>query len=238
MDGNGRWALDRRYGRTWGHREGARRVDDIVSECRRLNVKYLTLYAFSTENWNRPKSEVNLLMRLLVQHLKTMDKKLRKNFVKLNVQGTIDRLPSFVRRELDRVCRVTSTYPAKMELTLCLSYGGRQEIVDACKKLASQVARGEISTNDITEETISANLYRPDLPDPDLMIRTGGEYRISNFLLWQVAYSELYVTPTLWPDFREEDLAEAVASFQNRERRFGLTSSQIRPTPLEAGEVL
>lgn len=231
MDGNGRWAKDRAYGRTRGHREGARRVDEIVTACCDLGVSYLTLYAFSTENWNRPASEVSLLMRLLVQHLRTMDKKLKKNRVQLVAQGTLDRLPPFVRRELDRVIKVTSNYEPRMRLTLCLSYGGRQEIVDATKAIAKKVQSGEIKIDEITENTLGDHLYQPDLPDPDLLIRTGGEYRISNFLIWEVAYSEMYVTNTLWPDFRREDLEEAISVFHGRERRFGKISEQLVNPP-------
>ncbi len=227
MDGNGRWAKQRSCGRAWGHREGAKRVDDITSHCRDIGVKHLTLYAFSTENWNRPPTEVSMLMRLLVQHLGTMDKKLMKNQIRLRAQGTLERLPFYVRRELDRVIRVTSTYEPKMDLTLCLSYGGRQEIADAAKALAEKAVRGEIRPEDIDVAAVARHLYLPDLPDPDLMIRTGGEFRVSNFLLWEIAYSEIYVTETLWPDFRAADFDRAVVEYSGRERRYGLTSEQL-----------
>jgi undecaprenyl diphosphate synthase len=227
MDGNGRWAKLRGRGRAWGHREGAKRVDDITSHCREIGVQHLTLYAFSTENWNRPPTEVSMLMRLLVQHLGTMDKKLVKNQVRLRAQGTLHRLPGFVRRELERVMRVTSVYEPKMDLTLCLSYGGRQEIADAARALAEKAVRGEIDPAQIDEAAVSRHLYLPDLPDPELMIRTGGEFRVSNFLLWEIAYSELYVTETLWPDFRPADFDLALREFSGRERRFGKTSEQI-----------
>ncbi len=230
MDGNGRWAKQRGCGRAWGHREGAKRVDDITSHCREIGVRHLTLYAFSTENWNRPPTEVSMLMRLLVQHLGTMDKKLVKNHVRLRAQGTLDRLPSFVRRELDRVIRVTSQYEPKMDLTLCLSYGGRQEIADAAKALAEKAVRGEIRPDEIDEAAISRHLYLPDLPDPELLIRTGGEFRVSNFLLWEIAYSEIFVTKTLWPDFKPADFELALDEYLGRERRFGKTSEQVAPS--------
>jgi undecaprenyl diphosphate synthase len=231
MDGNGRWAKKRSCGRAWGHREGAKRVDEITSHCREIGVRHLTLYAFSTENWNRPLSEVSMLMRLLVQHLGTMDKKLVKNQVRLRAQGTLSRLPAFVRRELDRVIRVTSAYEPKMDLTLCLSYGGRQEIADAARALAEKAVRGEIRPEEIDEAAVARHLYLPDLPEPELLIRTAGEMRVSNFLLWEIAYSEFYVTDTLWPDFHAADLDRAFADFRSRERRFGLTSEQVVASP-------
>ena len=228
MDGNGRWANSRGFGRTRGHREGAKRVDEITTEAVRLGVGYLTLYAFSTENWNRPQTEVNMLMRLLVQHLKTMDKKLIKNRVSLVAQGTLERLPDFVRAELDRVIRVTALEKPAMYLNLCLSYGGRQEIADAARAIAMLVERGSVKPAEVTPELLSRHLYRPDFPDPDLLIRTGGEFRVSNFLLWQIAYAELHVTEVLWPDFRPKELHRAFEAFGARERRFGKTSAQIR----------
>jgi undecaprenyl diphosphate synthase len=227
MDGNGRWAQKQGRGRIRGHREGADRVDEIVTECRRLGVKYLTLYAFSTENWARPKHEVHVLMQLLVQYLRRMDRKLYMNQVALIVQGNPEDLPGFVRRELDRVIRYTAKIKPKMYLNLCLSYGGRKEIVDAAKAMARAIEEGRLDRNAIDERVFSCFLYRPDLPDPDLLIRTGGEYRISNFLLWEIAYSEIYVTPVFWPDFRVLDLHEAFQDYASRERRFGKTSAQI-----------
>lgn len=231
MDGNGRWAKMRGYGRTWGHREGARRVDEIVTECCRLGISYLTLYAFSTENWNRPVHEVNVLMRLLVQHLKTMDKKLLRNEVSLVAQGTLDRLPHFVQTELRRVIRSTQRPNPKLRLNLSLSYGGRQEIVDCAKAWIEKVRRGECSVDEITESNFREHLYHPDIPDPDLLIRTGGEWRVSNFLLWEIAYTELLVTDTLWPEFDAEALRGALADFGNRQRRFGKTSEQVVQEP-------
>ena len=227
MDGNGRWAEGHGWGRIRGHREGANRVDEIVTECRRIGVKYLSLYAFSTENWNRPAHEVNMLMRLLVQYLRRMDKKLFKNEISLVTQGTIERLPQFVQNELKRVKKFTWKEKPEMYLNLCLSYGGRQEIVDAAKLIVQKVMTGELGIDEIDETQFSLNLYRPDFPDPDLLIRTGGESRVSNFLLWQIAYTELYVTPILWPDFHVSELHLSLEQFSHRERRYGLTSSQV-----------
>ena len=231
MDGNGRWAQLRGSVRTWGHREGAKRVDDIVTECCRLGVRYLTLYAFSTENWSRPPHEVNMLMRLLVTHLSTMDKKLLRNKVSLRAQGTLNRLPGYVIKEINRVISATTRPDPALILTLCLSYGGRQEIVDAVKQIARKVEGGELRSDMIEEATVSAHLYQPEIPDPDLLIRTGGEYRVSNFLLWEIAYSEIFVTPTLWPDFKEASLGDAIAAYSTRERRFGLTAAQLGDAP-------
>ncbi len=227
MDGNGRWAEARGKLRTRGHQEGAKRVDDITTAAADLGVQHLTLYAFSTENWSRPKTEVNLLWRLLIQHLKTMDKKLIKNGVSLAAVGTLDRLPDKVRAELNRVIKSTHLDHPKMTLTLCLSYGGRQEIADAAKKIAIDVREGRLDAESITEETLSRAMYRPGVPDPELLIRTGGESRVSNFLLWQIAYSEIYITPIFWPEFVEARLHEAIADFGQRERRFGKTTHQV-----------
>lgn len=233
MDGNGRWAQLRGHARTFGHHEGAKRVDEIVTEATKIGIRYLTLYTFSTENWNRPAGEVSLLMRLLVQNLKTMDKKLVKNRVKLTSQGTLERLPHFVQAELNRVQKMTSAYEPKMELCLCLSYGGRQEIVDSIKQISQKVKEGTLTVDSITEETVGNHLYRPGVPDPDLLIRTGGESRVSNFLLWQIAYSELLVMTDYWPDFRPAKLHEAIESFGGRQRRFGKTQEQIEDPSYE-----
>lgn len=227
MDGNGRWAEQRGFGRTWGHRHGAKRVDEIVTACCELGVTHLTLYAFSTENWNRPSGEVNLLMRLLVRQLKSMDKKLVRNRVALVAQGQLERLPPFVQSELARVSKATHLDNPALRLCLSLSYGGRQELVDGIKEIAGKVERGQLRLDQIDESLVRAHLYRPEFPDPDLLIRTGGEYRISNFLLWQIAYSELYITAKLWPDFRKPDLEQAIEEFACRERRFGKTSAQV-----------
>lgn len=233
MDGNGRWAQLRGYARTRGHREGAKRVDEIVSECCKLGIRYLTLYTFSTENWERPRTEVALLMRLLVQNLKTMDKKLIKNRVRLTAHGSLERLPKFVQNELERVTRATSAYEPAMELSLALSYGGREELVHATRKIAQEVLKGRLDPDSIEEGTVQQYLYRPEVPDPDLLIRTGGESRISNFLLWEIAYSELLVVSEYWPDFRPASLHEALSIFGKRQRRFGKTTEQLQtPTGL------
>jgi undecaprenyl diphosphate synthase len=234
MDGNGRWAENRGFGRAWGHRQGVRRVDEIVEYCANLSITHLTLYAFSTENWNRPAAEVNMLMRLIVQYLRTMDKKLFRNRISLVAQGSLERLPEFVHAELDRVVKRTDFAEPRLKLNLSLSYGGRQEIVDATKRVAARVAAGELEAGSIAESDIARELYHADFPEPDLLIRTGGEYRVSNFLLWQIAYSEFYVTETLWPDFGREQLDEALAEYSRRERRFGKTSAQVKVPPLEA----
>lgn len=228
MDGNGRWAQNRGRVRTWGHREGAKRVDEIVTECVRLGVKHLTLYAFSTENWNRPSTEVRLLMRLLIEHLKTMDKKLVKNRVKLISQGSIEKLPANVQKELARVQASTNIENPAMHCCLCLSYGGREEIANAARLLAEEVARGERVPSSIDEQAIQSRLYHPHIPAPDLLIRTGGECRVSNFLLWQIAYSEIVVRQELWPEFNAEVLQQAIHEYSGRERRFGKTSHQIQ----------
>ena len=227
MDGNGRWAQLRGEPRIKGHREGAKRVDEIVTECAELGVKFLTLYTFSTENWDRPKSEVNMLMRLLVQNLKVMDKKLLKNGIKLEAQGTLERLPSYVQAELNRVMKLTDVPAPKMILSLALSYGGRQEILDAAKKLFLELQSNQQSFDDINEDTFRKHLYHSNFPDPDLLIRTGGDCRVSNFLLWQVAYSEILVREEYWPEFTPSCLREAIGQFGLRERRFGKTSEQV-----------
>ena len=209
-------------------------MDDIVTECRSLGVEYLTLYTFSTENWQRPTLEVNLLMRLLVRHLKTMDKKLKKNQVSLSAQGTLSRLPTFVLTELERAIEYTHTSEPKMRLSLALSYGGRQELVDAVKKISSAVNSGKLEIDSIDELVIRSNLYEPGFPDPDLLIRTGGESRISNFLLWQLAYSEIVIAEELWPDFNPENQRAAVDIFSKRNRRFGKTQEQVQTKKIAA----
>lgn len=233
MDGNGRWAENRGLGRSRGHREGALRVDDIVTECCRVGVRYLTLYAFSTENWRRPQREVNMLMRLLVQHLRRMDKKLVRNQVSLLAQGTLERLPTFVQTELDRVMKLTALEHPKLILNLSLSYGGRQELVDCMRAIARKVQSGEMGWEQIEESTLRSHLYQPSIPDPDLLIRTGGEYRISNFLLWEIAYTELFVTETLWPDFDPDQFGMALADFSKRQRRYGMTGKQVQSSKSE-----
>ncbi len=227
MDGNGRWAESRGKMRTRGHQEGAKRVDEIVTESVKLGVRYLTLYTFSTENWNRPSTEVKLLMRLLVHNLKTMDKKLKKNKVRLTAQGSLDKLPKMVHKELLRVMRETSEYDPKMELCLALSYGGRGEIVEAAKRFSKMVQEGTCLPEMLDEKLFSQFLYRPHVPDPDVLIRTGGESRVSNFLLWQIAYAEMVVVADLWPDFTPEVYRKALEGFGKRRRRFGKTQKQI-----------
>lgn len=227
MDGNGRWAQARGYGRPRGHREGAKRVDEIVTECCRLGVRYLTLYTFSTENWRRPITEISVLMRLLFQNLRTMDKKLLKNRVRLVTQGDLEKLPHFVRMELQRVMRLTSFENPAMFLNLALSYGGRQEIVDAARAIAEKTLNGECRPADIDEEFFRSHLHHPDFPDPDLLIRTGGEARVSNFLLWEIAYTEIFVTNERWPEFNKDSLHNALGMYGKRQRRFGKTSEQV-----------
>lgn len=234
MDGNGRWAKERGLARTSGHSEGGRRLDEIVSECREIGIKYLTIYAFSTENWNRPSHEVSVLMHLMVQYLKTMDKKLVKENISFLAQGTLERLPRMVQSEIRRVINLTAFENPDMYLNVSLSYGGRQEIVDAARTIAKKVLAGEINADKIDESVVREHLYQPNVPDPDLLIRTGGECRVSNFLLWEIAYTELYITDTLWPDFRIEMLHKALNLYTQRERRFGMTSEQVVMSPTEA----
>ena len=233
MDGNGRWAKARGLPRLKGHEEGAQSVRAIIKACRDAGVKYLTLYAFSVENWVRPKAEIGGLMRLLVQFLHKDEKDLHENQVRLRVIGRIEDLPSAVRRELARVMAATAGY-RKGQLILALSYGGRTEIAHAVRQIAVRVKRGELQPEAIDEGTVAAHLYAPDVPDPDLLIRTSGEMRISNFLLWQIAYSELYVTETLWPDFSRAELLRAILNYQARERRFGGLSEPVLQEPVEA----
>ncbi len=226
MDGNGRWAKKKGYLRSIGHKNGVDALRGIATASARLGIKYLTVYAFSSENWNRPKSEVNALMSLLVSSLKKELKTLTENEIRLESIGTLENLPGKCQRELTEVIHKTSGNQ-RMTLTLALSYGSKEEITEAMKKIAVAVADGTITPGDISETSIQEHLYTAGMPDPDLLIRTGGEQRISNYLLWQIAYSELYFTPKLWPDFDEEDLNDAILSYQERERRFGKISEQI-----------
>ncbi|MDA8980437.1 isoprenyl transferase [Chitinophagales bacterium] len=227
MDGNGRWAKQQGKNRIFGHKNGVNAVREVSEACAELGVKYLTLYAFSSENWNRPKLEVSALMELLVRTIGSETKTLMKNNIRLKTIGSIDTLPSRAQEQLNSVKEETKNN-TRLTLTLALSYGGRAEIVDACKKIASQVKKGEISEQDITASAINRHLYDPEIPDPELMIRTSGEYRISNFLLWQSAYTEFYFTEEFWPDFNKESMYQAILAFQSRERRFGKTSEQIK----------
>ena len=226
MDGNGRWAKQKGLLRAMGHEEGTKSVRDTVEGCAEIGVENLTLYAFSTENWNRPKREVDTLMRLLVTSLKKEIKTLLKNDIKLEAIGRLENLPKKAQKELKEVIDKTS-HNSRMTLTLALSYGSREEIMHAVKDICRKTINKEISVEDIDESIINQHLYTRKLPDVDLLIRTSGEQRISNFLLWQIAYAELYFTNILWPDFRREDLYEAIYNYQTRERRFGKTSEQI-----------
>ena len=226
MDGNGRWAKKNGKERTFGHKSALRAVRSSIETCRRLGIKYLTLYAFSTENWNRPKLEVNVLMTLLSSAIKDEIKDLDKNGVRLNVIGDMSKLPSKANKDLTKAMELTKNNTGCV-LTLALSYGSKEELLTAIKTIATKYKDGEISDNDFNEELVHQNLYTHDLPMVDLMIRTSGETRISNFLLWQIAYAELYFTDVLWPDFNEEEFYKAILNYQNRERRFGKISEQL-----------
>ncbi len=225
MDGNGRWATRQGLPRVRGHEAGADSVREIVRSCGRLGVEVLTLYSFSTENWHRPDEEVQALMTLLERYLRDELQELMDNDVRLSAIGQLHRLPDRVRQGLEAVSQITAGNQG-LRLVLALSYGGRAEIVDGVRRLAERVAAGELEPGAIDERTIDAALYTAGLPDPDLLVRTSGELRLSNFLLWQVAYAELYVTDVLWPDFREPHLRDAFRSYGARQRRFGRTGEQ------------
>lgn len=226
MDGNGRWAKNQGKFRVFGHESGVLSVKDIVEGCVDIGIKYLTVYAFSTENWNRPIDEVNALMELLISTINNEAETLNKNNVRLNAIGDIKSLPQKCIDDLANVMDITSKN-TKCTLTLALSYSAKWEIIEATKKLAQQVVEQKIKLEDINEESFNAQLTTAQLPEPELMIRTSGEHRVSNFLLWQIAYTELYFTETLWPDFRREHLFEAIVDYQKRERRFGKISEQL-----------
>ncbi|WP_108868670.1 isoprenyl transferase [Aquimarina aquimarini] len=226
MDGNGRWAKKKGFFRAVGHENGTKAVREAVESSAEIGIKYLTLYAFSTENWNRPKLEVDTLMKLLVTSLKKEIKTLQDNNIKLNTIGNLQSLPKKVRTELLEVIDKTKDN-SHMTLTLALSYGSREELVKTIEEISIKVKNGVISPHLINESVINEHLYTKDIPDVDLLIRTSGEQRISNFLLWQIAYAELYFTEILWPDFKKEDLFEAIFNYQKRERRFGKTSEQL-----------
>lgn len=230
MDGNGRWAKRRGMDRVRGHRMGVESVREIVRASRELGISWLTLYAFSEENWKRSKVEIRALMKLLRQFLKTELEEMLENGIRLQAIGRIRKLDANTRKTLAEVMEQTAGNRG-MVLTLALSYGGRQELLDTFRSLASQIQQGIISPEEITEETISLSLYTSSMPDPDFLIRTSGEYRVSNFLLWQIAYTEMYVTPTLWPDFRKEEFLHAIEVYGKRERRFGAASEQIDHKP-------
>lgn len=220
MDGNGRWAKKRGLPRNVGHREGSRNLKKMVAFCDKIGIKYLTVYAFSTENWKRPKNEVDGLMSLLLEYLKNAEKELGGDKVRIRVVGDVKGLPVEIQKEVDRVTKMTQGNEG-MILNIALNYGGRDDIVKAVKEVAKDVAQGRLDVKDIDGQAISTRLYTAGTPDPDLIIRTSGEKRISNFLLWQAAYSEFWYTDVYWPDFREEHILEAIDEFQKRNRRFG-----------------
>ncbi|WP_442844467.1 isoprenyl transferase [Leeuwenhoekiella sp. H156] len=226
MDGNGRWAKNQGLLRVKGHKKGTKAVRQTIEACAELGVPYVTLYAFSTENWNRPKFEVDTLMNLLVSSLKKEIKTLQDNDISLSAIGSLNSLPEKAQNELNEVIEKTKTN-SRLKLTLALSYGAREELIKTVQEISQKVKKNLISPHSINESVIKEHLYTHDLPDVDLLIRTSGEQRISNFLLWQIAYAELYFTPVLWPDFTKEHLYEAIYNYQKRERRFGKTSEQI-----------
>ncbi len=226
MDGNGRWAKQKGFIRAIGHENGTKSVRETVETCAELGIENLTLYAFSTENWNRPKLEVDTLMKLLVSSLKKEIKTLQNNNIKLNAIGNLNSLPKKVFKELHEVITKTQDN-TRMTLTLALSYGSREELISVVKEISNKVKNNIISLENIDESVINKHLYTQNLPDVDLLIRTSGEQRISNFLLWQIAYAELYFTDVLWPDFTKQHLYDAITDYQKRERRFGKTSEQL-----------
>jgi undecaprenyl diphosphate synthase len=228
MDGNGRWAKRKGLPRIAGHNEGVNSVRDIVEACAQIGVKYLTLYTFSTENWKRPQEEVSMLMRLIVKALRDERDRLHQNEVRLQVIGEFEALPNDVSNEL-RGAMEMMRENCGLTLVLALNYSGRWDMIEAVKEMYNDIQRGLLKREQITEELIGSHLSTRDIPDPDLLIRTSGEIRISNFLLWQLAYSEIYISPELWPAFRREHLYEAIKDFQKRERRFGMVSEQLHP---------
>ncbi|MBC7450762.1 MAG: isoprenyl transferase [Cytophagales bacterium] len=233
MDGNGRWAKKQGIlNRIFGHKSAITSVRETTEACAKLGIKYLTLYAFSTENWSRPQDEVNALMELLVSTIKSETPELNKNKVRLNAIGDIDSLPASCQKELAETIAQTK-HNNGVVLTLALSYSGRWEILNAIKKITASVSKGDFDIHSLNEASFRNFLSDPSLPDPELLIRTSGEFRVSNFLLWQLAYSEIYITSTLWPDFRKQDLHNAIIDFQKRERRFGKISEQLNGTKAE-----
>lgn len=227
MDGNGRWAKERGYNRLIGHRNGVVSVREVTEAATEIGIKYLTLYTFSTENWNRPKAEVDALMELLVENIVKETPTFHQNNIRLLAIGDLNRMPERVAARL-RGCMAETASNTGLTLVLALSYSARWELTDAVRRIARQVAEGRIAPDSITEATVAQNLNTAGIPDPDLLIRTSGEVRISNFLLWQIAYSELYFTSTHWPDFRKEEFYKAIVDYQRRERRFGKTSEQVK----------
>lgn len=220
MDGNGRWARERGQERVIGHHEGVESVRDIVEACAQLGIEYVTLYTFSTENWERPEEEVNALMHLLVHTIREEKKTLIENNIRLRVMGDIAQVPENCRRQLDRAIAATRDN-TRMTLVMALSYSGHWEISRACREIAHKVQEGELTPEEVDEDVVAAHLCLPEVPNPDLLVRTSGEHRLSNFLLWQLAYTELHVTDRLWPDFRRENLYESIREYQQRERRYG-----------------
>ena len=231
MDGNGRWAREKGQDRLYGHFHGVESVRDIVEGCAELGVEYLTLYAFSTENWDRPAYEVTGLMELLVETIRKETETLNKNNIKLHVIGDMNMLPEYARKELNESLEITS-HNTGLNLIMALSYSSRWELVQAVKRIGVDVKAGKIDPEQINQDTLEQYLCTSEFPDPELMIRTSGEYRISNFLLYQLAYAELYFTNVRWPDFRKGNLYEAIVDFQQRQRRFGKTSEQVQETSL------
>lgn len=226
MDGNGRWANKKGNRRIFGHQNGVKAVKETVEVAGEIGIKYLTLYAFSTENWNRPRVEVDALMSLFISAVKNETENLIKNNVRMKAIGNLESLPISVLENLNEIIDKTKNNTG-LTLILALSYSSRQEITNAVKNITEQITSGKITSEDITEKIISSHLYTNEFPDPELLIRTSGEYRISNFLLWQISYTELYFTDILWPDFSREDFLKAIYNFQQRERRFGKTSEQL-----------
>lgn len=227
MDGNGRWAQQHGHERSFGHKAGIEAVRSVIEGAAELGIRYLTLYTFSTENWNRPKEEVELLMGLLVQSVHNELESLMKNHVRLLVEGRVEDLPETCREAMQAAIDSTAGNDG-LTVILALSYSGRVELARAAQSIARKVQDGQLSPEDVQPDTVTQHLYLPNVPDPDILIRTGGETRISNFLLWQLAYTELFFIPTMWPDFRKEHLREIVTQFQSRERRFGKTGEQVR----------
>lgn len=226
MDGNGRWAKKRGLPRAAGHKKGVDTVKEITENCADLGVKYLTLYTFSTENWNRPKDEVSTLMRLLLKSLRERVSELNKNNIRLTTIGDIASLPYAVQNELREAIEKTKNND-KMTLNLALSYSGRWELIEAIKSIGKLISQNKLAVDEINEKCLKEHLTTKNIPDPDLLIRTSGEFRVSNFLLWQIAYTEFYISDMFWPDFNKQHLIEAIKSFQNRERRYGRVSNQI-----------
>jgi undecaprenyl diphosphate synthase len=233
MDGNGRWAQRRGLGRVQGHRRGKDAVQAALETAHRLGIPYLSLFAFSTENWNRPRAEVRALMTLLRHYLQTELERMQEKQVRVLAIGDTERLPANVRKDLTHVIEATRSN-SRLTVGLCVSYGGRQDILDATRAIAREVKAGRVAPDKIDEDLLSRHLGTGEMPDPDLLIRTSGEMRISNFFLWQLAYTEIYVTDTLWPDFREKHFLEALAQYQSRERRFGRTGEQSEKQRLRA----